>query len=175
MYIQLCVLCRLCACSDASAQLGACPAAHWASEHSTWPPCGNNWLLSPRCLPYWNIPSQKQTFIYFKFRDFEILPIFSIFSSLLGIAWTVTHMAIRVHVMKQFEVQRCPWVDTSILWCIIQYVLVGAKWPGCINAGTLCFLYDSSRGPGVPENSYRDTSFRDVPSPHSSQAGRCRL
>ena len=23
-------------------------------------------------------------------------------------------------------------------------------------------------GPGVPENSYRDTSFRDIPSPHGS-------
>jgi len=31
---------------------------------------------------------------------------------------------------------------------------------------TLCFQYNSYRGPGVPENLYGDTSFRDVPSPH---------
>jgi len=47
-----------------------------------------------------------------------------------------------------------------------QKVLVGAKWQECINAGTLCFQDNSSRGPGVPEHSQGDTSFRDVPSPH---------
>ena len=33
----------------------------------------------------------------------------------------------------------------------------------------MCFQEDSSRGPGVPEHSYGDTSFRDVPSPHRSE------
>jgi len=35
-----------------------------------------------------------------------------------------------------------------------------------INAGTLWIGDDSSRGPGVSENSYGDMSFRDVLSPH---------
>jgi len=62
-------------------------------------------------------------------------------------------------------------IDTSLSLCIIQYVLVGAKWQGCINAGTVCFRDDSSRGPGVSEHSYVDTSFRDLPSPHRSNSG----
>ena len=36
---------------------------------------------------------------------------------------------------------------------------------------TLCFQDDSSREPGVPEHSYGDTSFRDVPSHHLIYAG----
>jgi len=40
------------------------------------------------------------------------------------------------------------------------------KWQWCINSGTLCFRDNSSRGPGVSEHSYKDTSVRDVPSPH---------
>jgi len=39
----------------------------------------------------------------------------------------------------------------------MPYVLVGGKWQGCINEGTLHFRDDSSRGPGVPEHSYVDT------------------
>jgi len=54
----------------------------------------------------------------------------------------------------------------SLTLCTIQYVLVGAKWRGCIDAGTLCFQENSSRGTGFPELSYGDNSFRDVPSPH---------
>ena len=41
-----------------------------------------------------------------------------------------------------------------------------------INTGTLCFQDNSSRGPRVPEHSYRDTSFQDVPSPHLKSKGR---
>ena len=39
----------------------------------------------------------------------------------------------------------------------------------CRDIVTLCFRDDSSRGPGVPENSYKDTSFQDVLSPHLSK------
>ena len=67
---------------------------------------------------------------------------------------------------KSFIVTQCPWIDASLSLCIIQYFYVGVKWLGCINAGTMCFRDDSSGGSGVLENSYWDTSFRDVPSPH---------
>jgi len=63
-------------------------------------------------------------------------------------------------------VTQCPWIYSSLSLCIIQYVLFGANWQGCINAGTLCFRDDSSREPRVPEHSHGDTLFRDVPSPH---------
>jgi len=41
-----------------------------------------------------------------------------------------------------------------------------SKWQGCINPGTLCHKGRIIWGLGVPEHSYRDTLFRDVPSPH---------
>jgi len=61
-----------------------------------------------------------------------------------------------------------PGDTMSLHWCIhviMHYALhmVDAKWQGCINAGTWCFRDNSSRGPGVPEQSYVDTSFGDVP------------
>ena len=44
---------------------------------------------------------------------------------------------------------QCPWIDISLELCIMQYILVGAKWQGCINAGKLCFRDDLSRGPRI--------------------------
>ena len=41
-----------------------------------------------------------------------------------------------------------------------------SKWQGCINPGTLCHKGQLIWGSLVPEHSYRDTSFWDVPSPH---------
>jgi len=63
---------------------------------------------------------------------------------------------------------QCPCIDTSLSFCINLYVYIlrNAKWQGCINAGTLCHQGRLIWGQGVQENSYWDTSVRDVSSPH---------
>jgi len=59
-----------------------------------------------------------------------------------------------------------PCDTISLDWYIPVIMHNTIRFGWCKIAGTLCFRDNSSRGPGVPENSCWDTSFRDVPSPH---------
>jgi len=61
---------------------------------------------------------------------------------------------------------QCPWINTSLYLSAWYNTYMWSKWHGCINPGTLCHNGQLIWGPRAPESSYRDTSFRDVPSPH---------
>jgi len=57
------------------------------------------------------------------------------------------------------------WYIPAILH-LNRYIFYNELCQGCINAGTLCHQGRLMWGQGVPEHSYGDTLFRDVPSPH---------
>jgi len=56
------------------------------------------------------------------------------------------------------------WQIPVIMHCTISTSC--CKMTGIYKCRDICFLDDWFWGPGVPENSFRDISFKNVPSPH---------
>jgi len=64
-------------------------------------------------------------------------------------------------------VTQCPWNDKSLSLCIILYAYVmQCNMTGMYQSRDIVFLGRLIWGPGIPEHSYGDTSFWDVPSSH---------